>query len=100
MAASIAPCGARGTKKRKVSSTKDSEDSKTEAPGSEQQPDIKDKASVHFDTGQKCGLIIKKIKIQTSVYFIRFSNGHSFWSLMCCYWYFSLSLSRESIKSG
>ncbi|XP_044023379.1 nucleolar and spindle-associated protein 1 isoform X2 [Siniperca chuatsi] len=54
VAASIEPCGARGAKKRKVSSTKDSD--KTEPPkepqatGSEQQPDIKDEAPVHSDT--------------------------------------------------
>lgn len=53
VAASRAPCGARGAKKRKVSSTKDSEDSQTGATGSEQQqPDIKDEAPVHGDTGQ------------------------------------------------
>lgn len=53
MAASRALCGARGAKKRKVSSTKDSEDSQTGPTGSEQQqPDIKDEAPVHGDTSQ------------------------------------------------
>lgn len=54
MAASRAPCGARGAKKRKVSSTKDSEDSQTGPTGGEQQQqlDIKDEAPVHGDTGQ------------------------------------------------
>lgn len=54
MAASVTPCGSKGAKKRKVSSTKDSEASKTGAPGSKQEPDIKDKASVYCDTGQQC----------------------------------------------
>lgn len=52
VAASIAPCGSRGAKKRKVSSAKDSEASKTGAPGSEQEPDVKNKASVDCDAGQ------------------------------------------------
>lgn len=52
VAASRAPCGARGVKKRKVSSTNDSEYSQTGPTGSEQQPDIKDEAPVHGDTGQ------------------------------------------------
>lgn len=59
MAASSAPCGARGAKKRKVSSVKDSDKTEAEPPedpqaaGSEpQQPDMKDEAPVHGDAGQ------------------------------------------------
>ncbi|TNN64174.1 Nucleolar and spindle-associated protein 1 [Liparis tanakae] len=53
VAASSPPCGALGAKKRKVSSTKDSDESQTEppqeAPGGEQ-PDIEAEAPVQSDT--------------------------------------------------
>lgn len=49
----------RGAKKRKVSSAKDSDKSEAEPPtapqatdSEQQQPDIKDEAPVHGDTGQ------------------------------------------------
>ncbi|KAI9537722.1 hypothetical protein NQZ68_022384 [Dissostichus eleginoides] len=50
VASSAAPCGARGAKKRKVSSAKDSEQSETAPPQEPQTSEVKDEAAVYDDT--------------------------------------------------
>lgn len=60
VAASVEPCGARGSKKRKVSCAKDSD--KTEPLEEPQVPDIKDEAPMH-DDAEKAPTVAKAGKI-------------------------------------
>lgn len=56
-AVTSASCGVRGAKNRKMSATKDSEDSQTRAMISEpQQPDVKVETHLQGDTGS-CGFL-------------------------------------------
>ncbi|KAK5917303.1 hypothetical protein CgunFtcFv8_012205 [Champsocephalus gunnari] len=62
VASSAAPCGARGAKKRKVSSAKDSEQSETAPPQEPQTSEVKGEAAVHDNT-EKAPKVAKAGKI-------------------------------------
>ncbi|XP_033966731.1 nucleolar and spindle-associated protein 1 [Pseudochaenichthys georgianus] len=62
VASSAAPCGARGAKKRKVSSAKDSEQSETAPPQEPQTSEVKDEAAVQDNT-EKAPKVTKAGKI-------------------------------------
>lgn len=62
VASSAAPCGARGAKKRKVSSAKDSEQNETAPPQEPQTSEVKGEAAVHDNT-EKAPKVAKAGKI-------------------------------------